>query len=257
MSLLSRVTTGRQARPLRLLVYGVPGIGKTTLAAAAPAPIFLPVEEGCGHVEVARLPQPQTWQDLLASVRAAAEEPHDYRTLVVDSLSAAEPLCWRAVCEAGKKPDIEAFGYGKGYVAALDRWRELLAALENLQRRRQMGVVLLAHSALRTFKNPEGDDYDMWQLALNEKASGLLRGWCEDVLFAKWEVFAAQAEGSKAKGVSTGKRLLHTQESGPWQAKNRHDLPPTLPLDWAALAGAMGLSNDAAQERRINSSKRS
>ena len=248
MSLLNKVQRGRSADPLRVLLYGTPGVGKTTTASRAPGAIFLPVEDGCGALDVARLPQPRTWADVLASVRALTDEPHDFQTLIIDTLDAAEALCWRRVCDDGKKQSIEDFGYGKGYTAAVDLWRELLRGLELLQERRGVGLVLIAHSARRNFKNPEGEDYERWTLSLQERAAGLLVGWAHEVLFARWEVLVAQQDGSRAKGVSTGKRELRTREDGPWTAKNRHGLPAALPLDWDALH--LALHPQTAQEVR-------
>ncbi len=239
-TLLSKVTTGRQRQPLRLLIWGVAGVGKTSLAAKAAAPLFLPVEEGCGHVDVARLPQPQTWGELMTSVRAVADEPHEYRTLIIDTLTAAEGMCWRAVCEAAKVKTIEDVGkgYGKGYIAAVEKWREMLNALEDLQRRRQMNVILIGHGTKKRVSNPSGPDYEAWIIALQERAAGLISGWCSDVLFAQWETFA-DGEERGGKLISTGNRILRTQEDGPWQAKNRHNLPTKLPLDWAVLVKHM------------------
>ena len=95
---LSAVTRGRVAAPLRVLCYGVEGVGKSTLGASAPAPIFLGAEDGSALLDVARFPQPRAWTDVLEAVRVLIHEEHDYRTLVIDSLDWIEPLVWAAVC---------------------------------------------------------------------------------------------------------------------------------------------------------------
>lgn len=261
MSLLSRVTTGRVKAPYRLLVWGTAGVGKTTLAAQAPAPIFLPVEEGCNNLDVARLPQPQNWSEVLASIQALTTEKHDWKTLVIDTLNAAEPMVWATVIAAangtrgaGKVTSIEQVGggYGKGYVAAVDEWRLMTAMLEKLQRDRGMNVIMLAHPTdPKEFKNPEGDNFDVWKIAMHPSAAGFLVGWCEDVLFARWQVLVASEEKKGAKGISTGKRIVQTQEDGPWRAKNRHGMPPVLPLAWPAIAAYLDGASAADLKARI------
>ena len=55
MSQLSGITRGKVTRPGLILVYGPDGVGKTSLAAGAPSPLFLGAEAGTGHLDVARL----------------------------------------------------------------------------------------------------------------------------------------------------------------------------------------------------------
>ena len=42
--------------------------GKSTLAAAAPSPIFLCAEDGISHLDAQRFPTPESWQDVLDAV---------------------------------------------------------------------------------------------------------------------------------------------------------------------------------------------
>jgi hypothetical protein len=125
-------------------------------------------------------------------------------------------------------------------VAALDEWRVFLARLERLRRAKQMGVILIAHSWIKPFKNPEGDDFDRYEMKLHPKAGGLLREWCDAVLFANYEILTVkESEKAKAKGVTTGERIVHTRRTHAFDAKNRYGLPETLPLDYEAFTTAV------------------
>ncbi|HVY62178.1 MAG TPA: ATP-binding protein [Planctomycetota bacterium] len=243
---LAAVTRGRIDRPLRTGVYGVPGVGKTTLGATADRAIFFPAEDGTNHVDVARFPRPEKWSDIFDAIETLTSESHDFKTFVVDTLDALEPLNFRAICDAAGKKSIADFPHGQGYVASVDQWRLLLARLERLQEQRGMNVLLLAHAAIRTFANPEGPDFDRYQLKLNEKAAAVVIEWCDDVLFAQFETFAVDQDGSrKAKGVS-GNRVLRTQETAAFKAKNRRGLPSTLPLSWEDYTAAIRAGRPAA-----------
>ncbi len=234
---LANVTRGRIDRPDRILVIGQEGVGKTTFAAMAPSPIFLCSEDGTSHVDVARFPEPQSFSEVLDAVRMLIEDSHDFQTLVIDTVDWLEPLVWAAVCEDGKKPDIEAFGYGKGYTAAVDRWRRLLRALDRARDVKNMGVILLAHAQIKTFKNPEGEDFDRYMGKLHEKSYGLIREWADHVLFARFQTYTVEKDG-RHKGVSDGARVLCTTRTAAYDAKNRADLPPELPLSWEDFAAA-------------------
>lgn len=239
------VVSGRLDGPRRLLIHGVDGVGKSTFGACAPKPIFLGTEDGTDHLDVARFPTPETWLDCLDAINTLTEDEHGHETLVVDSVDWAEPMLWKHVCTEANVQTIEEVGggYGKGFNVALDGWRVFMAALERMQRKRKMHLILIAHSFIKPFKNPLGDDFDRYILKLNEKAAAVLREWCKGVYFANYETFAVKDKAKRVRGVSTGARLLHTQRTAAYDAKDRYGLPEEIPLSWdefekAASAGA-------------------
>src|SRR5512139_1305537 len=63
-SRLALVTRGKVERPWRILVYGVEGVGKSSLIANSPEPVFAGESDGTAQMDVARLPEPATWQEL-------------------------------------------------------------------------------------------------------------------------------------------------------------------------------------------------
>lgn len=243
---LSSIKRGKVSAAWRVLVYGVEGIGKTTLAAATPSPIFLGAEDGSGHLDVPRFPSPSNWDDMKAAVDVLLKEKHDFRTLVLDTVDWAEPLLWQHVCSRDGEKSIESYGYGKGYQVAIDEWRVFLTQLEKL-RGVGVNVMLLGHSHLKLFKNPEGEDFDRYELKLNPKAGGLIKEWCDAVLFANHETYAKVSEKTKrVKGVSTGARWLYTTRTAAYDAKNRFGFPDMLPLSWSDVEAAMaGPTGDA------------
>lgn len=248
---LASVTKGRREMPLRILLAGVPGVGKTTFAAAAPAPIFLGREGGDDNFDVARFPAPETWQDVLDAVRMLADEKHDYKTLVLDTLDSLEPLCWRVVVDRDPKAksieDVSG-GFQKGYVAAVDEWRVLMADLERL-RARGIGIVMLAHVHVKNFRNPEGPDYDRFITKIDSRAGAALSEWSDIHLFGRFETWAEQPDAKKrAKGMGTDMRIVHTRRTAAWDAKNRYSLPETLALSWDDVMAAVRARQVAAPE---------
>lgn len=240
---LGAVVKGKRKQPVRAVLYGLEGIGKSTFGANAPGSIFLGAEDGTAHLDVARLPSPESWQDVLDAVRLLGAEEHPYQTLVVDTLDAVEPLVWAHICKrdsTGQRPlrSVEDYGYGKGYQAALEEWRVFLAAMERL-RAKGMHVVLIAHSWIKPFKNPEGEDFDRYEMKLNAKAAGLVKEWADCVLFTNFEVLAHKDERKRVRGIDSGARLIHTERRAAFDAKNRYSLPETLPLSWADFEAAM------------------
>jgi hypothetical protein len=233
---------------VRLLVYGDGGAGKSTLAAAAPNPIFIASEDGLANIDAMAI-APDTWAGVLGALDFI-DTLKEYQTVVVDSLDWLEPLCWAEVCRKGKKTDIEAFGYGKGYVAALDEWRVFLQKLSKLHAK-GMNVVLIAHAIVKLFKNPEGPDFDRWQIKLHDKASGLLKEWVDVVALAQIETNTYEDDNKKVKGISSGKRVLRTHRTAAFDAKTRYVMPASIPLDWASFAAAVRNGSGPAVVERM------
>lgn len=250
---LSNVVRGRlSAKPFRVLLHAIDGVGKSTWAAGAPNPIFVCSEEGTAHLDVARFPTPKAWADVLEAVRVLTNEEHDFKTLVIDTLDWLEPMCWAHTCALGGKSDIESFGYGKGFQAALEHWRALYVRLDAMVKAKGMHTVLIAHSAIKRVDDPQTGPFDRYRIKLHDRASDLAREWVDAVLFARHEVFTVEKNG-KMRGKSSGARVMHTRWTAAFDAKNRFDLPDTLPLDWdefetAARAGEPRASDALRRE---------
>jgi hypothetical protein len=239
---LGAVTKGKIAKPQRIVLYGTEGIGKSTFAADAPSTIFIPTEAGTEHLDVARMPMPESWRDVLDACDALMGE-HSYKTVAIDTLDALEPMCWAHTCATKKNGEKRAehpedFGFGKGYEFALDTWRVLLAKLDRLRDERGMNVILIAHSWVKPFKSPDTEDFERYELKLHRKASGLIKEWADCVLFAMHETLTHK-QNNRAKGIGTGNRVIYTTRTAAYDAKNRAGLPESLPLSWAAFEAAL------------------
>src|SRR5262249_49122195 len=117
--------------PPRVLVHGQEGVGNTTLAAKFPKPVFLQTEDGApAGLKLSTVSLLSTYAEVRDALAALGNEPHDFKTVVLDSLDKLEPLIWADVCETNKWLSIEAPGYGRGYVIADRWWRDFLLALD-------------------------------------------------------------------------------------------------------------------------------
>lgn len=251
---MANVERGKKEAPWRLSLYGPEGIGKSSFAAQAEKAVFLPTEDGTNQLNVARFPLARSFKDVLDAIDTLRLDAHDYKTLVVDTLTSLEALIWDFICKRDDVGNIEGYGFGKGFEVALPEWRLMLRRLEELQATKPMHVILIGHARLATFKNPEGPDYDRWGLELHPKAAGVLKKWCDTVLFANFETFALKNERdrktnalfSKGKAVSSGARHLYTERTAAYDAKNRFALQPQLLLDWSEFAAGVQRGADPA-----------
>ena len=264
-SRLAKVRKGRIRAPLRFIVYGPHGVGKTSLAADAPDPIFFDIEEGSSLVDVARYSfrddanghVPTSYSEVLAGIDDLTFSEHPFKTLVLDTADRLESLLWKGMMDRDSQTSaanpkgktftsIEDYGYGKGYIMAVEEWRSFCERLDRLRAARQMDIVIIAHEQIRPFKNPEGEDYDRYQLRINDKAAGFLKEWSDVTAFACFEDSAAKLPGAKTdrpKGFSTGRRILRLSRTAAFDAKSRVTLPEEVEIamenPWAPLAAAV------------------
>ena len=236
MKMLSGVTRGKIELPELIVLYGTEGVGKSTFAASAPKPIFLGTEKGTANLDVARLPSPQSVDDVKLALTELTNEAHDFATLAVDSLDWLEPIIHAQVCKEGggvNHIDNAYGGYGKGYVAATNLWRQLTQMMADLREKKKMNIILLAHAEVKTFQDPQNNaGYDRYQMKLHKGASALVREFVDCVFFANYETYTKQDKQQKTRAYGEGSRLMHTERRPAFDAKNRFSLPAELPLSW-------------------------
>ncbi|MFZ9189604.1 MAG: ATP-binding protein [Schleiferiaceae bacterium] len=224
----------------RLMVYGVEGIGKSTFAAAAPKPIFILTEDGLGSLQVDHFPLATKYEDVLTAIQSLYTEKHDFETVALDSVDWLENLIWRDV---ESKHDAKDLAYGKGAVIAADRMRQVLDGLNALRNERGMAVILIAHTQIKRFDSPETEPFDRYQPKMQDRTSALVREWCDAVLFANYKTVIKKDDvgfnKTVSRGVTTGERLLFTNERPAYMAKNRYGLPDSIPFSWTEFVAAI------------------
>ena len=218
------------SRPLRAIIYGPDGVGKSTFCADSKGAVFIPTEDGLVNIDARAVDKVSSWAELIDSVKFLAKES-SCETIVIDALDGAERLCWSAVCERGNGKgavaSIESFGYGAGFTAALEMWSSLVHVLD----RSNKSVLLIAHSERKTVKNPTGEDYDSIQIKLHAKAASMLREWVDVVGFAEFR-YSVSGDKNAKKAVGSGKRVLRTGANPSYSSKSRFDIPACISLEW-------------------------
>jgi hypothetical protein len=248
ISLSSIARTERASTPPRIVVHGLQGVGKSTFAASAFRPIFLPFEDGLTGIETDAFPLLTTMEEAEQALQSLITEKHEFQTVVIDSLDWLEPLIWTRVAKDHGKESIEAIPYGKGYQEALTYWRRILDQLNSL-RAKGMAVILVAHTEVKRFDAPDSDAFDRYQIKLHKGAGALVVEWADVVGFAQIETAIKKEStgfSNRTRGVATGRRVLRVSETPAYLAKNRYSLPDPLPLDWQAFLAAFQTNPNSA-----------
>ena len=247
MSLLSRMTSGKQTRPVWMIVHGAPGVGKTTFAQGAPDPLFFDIDNRTAHLDVKRVPI-GTWTELIDGLREVykltKEGKPPCKTVVIDTVDHAELLLWAHMLETLRDKEGQRYnsieevggGYFKGYTMALEiGWKKLVMAIEAL-RNEGINAIMIAHSNIKPANNPEGKSWDQWVMKLDRRANGYLREKVDLMGFAKFDDVARQNRGEmKAKGFTTGERVLCFGHSAAYETKPGMAIADSMELSWKAF----------------------
>ena len=231
-----KIEKGKKKTPIRLVAYGPEGIGKSTLASQFPDPLFIDVEGGTYQLDVARFPQPETWDELIQMVDAVIEDPTLCKTLVIDTADKAEALLSQKLLSEAGVDSIEKYGggYGKGYTAMAERFsKELLTRLDKVIAK-GINVTILAHAAMRKFESPEEPPYDRWELKVSKKIAPLIKEWTDILVFLNYEVKVVEENG-RAKARGKAKRTMICNHRPTCDAKNRFGLGDNLAMTFDSL----------------------
>lgn len=236
MSVFDRLKTTKTTNPPVSLLYGVDGVGKTSLASEWPGPIlYLPTEgeRPPSDVEMTTPGTIETFHGLLDIFGELLESEHEFKTVIVDSLDGLEALVWAATSMRLGLASIEDAGYGKGYIEADTEWKEYLAAVSALARA-GIYVVQLAHPEIVRFDSPTTDPYSRYTIKLHKRANALVREQADLVLFMNYRVSLKEKDVGFNKKVShaegDNERLMHFAEKAGFTAKNRYSMPDNLPF---------------------------
>jgi AAA domain len=232
---MASLRSTQSTNPPVCIFYGVDKVGKTSLAAQFPDPVYLNTngERPPNDVELATFGEIETLDDVFDSIQALLTEPHDRKTLIVDSLDGLEPIMWAATCKRIGVSTIEEAGYGKGYVEADVEWNEYLQAVGALAAA-GIAVVQLAHPEIIRFDSPTTDPYSRYTIKLHKRAAALVREKADIIGFLNYRVTLKEKEVAPKKSVahaeSGGDRNIHLEERAGFIAGNRYSMPPSVPF---------------------------
>jgi len=229
---LSTLRSSKSDNPPIVLIYGVDGIGKTSLAAEWPAPLYLATEGERAPSDV-DIPAGdiESRPDLFNVFEELLTTEHEFKTVIIDSLDGLEPLVWQATCARLGINSIEEAGFGKGYVEADTEWSDYLAALGALTRA-GINVVQIAHPEIIRFDSPTTDPYSRYQPKLHKRANALVREKSDVVAFVNYRITLKDKEVARQTKVTHAEggkeRQIHLNEGAGFNAKNRYSMPDTV-----------------------------
>lgn len=237
MSILASVEKPQDG-PVIATILGDAGLGKTTLACTFPKPIVIRAEDGLQSIPSSQRPDAlplidkadQLWDQLTALIK----EEHDYKTLVIDSVTALERLFIQHVIDSDTKSpksiNQAMGGYGAGPAAVASLHQRVRKACGVLNSRRGMHIVFIAHADMETVDLPDEEPYSRYSLRLAKKSMAPYVDDSYIVGFLKLQTFTT-GDGERKKAISDGTRLLVCHAASSCVSKNRYGITEDLVVE--------------------------
>lgn len=225
------MSVGKKISPLKGIVYGDNGVGKTTLLASARNSIIIDMEGNCGHIEAAkcRITNFDEFHNFLDNL---ATQGHDYKSLVVDSLDSLQILIAEKLA---KTYTIEELSYGKSSAIWEKAIKDITAKLEALNIRKGMNILFTAHWKVKSANNPMTKQYDRYDMRINQEMRTGFCNWVQFILLAMKDVIIDEEKAGgfgKKKAKNIERRVIYTRGDPTYYGKNVFNLPEKIPMDW-------------------------
>lgn len=233
MSILDKIAKPAD-RAVAVTIIADSGMGKTNLAAAFPKPVFIRAEDGMqgipADVRPDALPVITSVDDVWEQIGALIKEEHDYKTVVIDSVTALDRLFTQYVIDNDpKRPksiNQANGGYGAGVssVATMhQRVRKGAAMLID----RGIHVVFIAHADTETIELPDSDPYTRYNMRLHRKSQAPYLDDADVAAFIRLETFTT-GDGERKKAISNGDRQIICYATAANVSKNRFGIVDPL-----------------------------
>jgi hypothetical protein len=238
---LSQLSRPKADRPVIMTVFGEAGVGKTTLAAMMPKPVFIRTEDGTasliGHDDAMLFPVAMSSQDVLDAIEALATQDHDRQTLVIDSITQLATLIESEIVRADPKAksiNQAGGGYGAGYGAASERHRLIREYAGELSEARGMNIVFIGHAKTESVSLPDMDDYMRYTIDMHKGSVPHYVNNVDAVCLVRLKSFTRGEDGKK-KAISTQEREIIAYPLAACVSKNRFGV--SEPIDFSFGGG--------------------
>ena len=222
------------ARAVQVTITGEGGVGKTSLAAAFPSPVFLRTEDGMealGADAPMAFPLAHSSQEIEEQLCALGREEHSYQTAVIDSVTKLNILIEREIIESDPKNpqsiNQAMGGYGAGLAAVAERHRQIKVICDALTQQKGMNVVFIAHADSEIVELPDQDPYTRYTMRMNKRSVTHYSDDVDVVGFIKMQTFT-RGTGDKVKAFTDGSRIITCYPTPNHISKNRYGISEDL-----------------------------
>lgn len=185
-----QVITGITPTAPKLMLYSLPGVGKSTLASKLKKPIFLDLEGGLNYIDCARTEQITDLDTFYTYLVELYRGEKEYDTIVIDSVDWLVRKVVEKAAGIDKNNLTETLnrsngGYGNGKQVLENHIRtKLLPTLVALNKK-GYGICLIAHAERKDMMDADGVDTERITPKIDVNTMNVFVEWVDNVFYLK------------------------------------------------------------------------
>lgn len=236
----AEVTAGESREmPAKMVIYGIPKIGKSRFCSQIEDVFFLDIEGGLSYLDkkVRATPKLKTFDEVLKWLEyILTDEKFKAGTIALDSADWLEALIIAKIeKDHGKKITDkyhEPFTFGNNRVMVAAEFYRIITALNLIYEKKGIKAVFIAHCHLREVSTPLTEPYNRYEMKFFSKEVGAkLNEWGDIILFCD-KIFHVADGGMK---TSEPTPMLLSGKSASYIGGGRMEIRQDLPLDYHEL----------------------
>ena len=150
------------------MFYGLPGVGKTSLAAQFPKILIIGFEMGTNALNNVYVQPAKTWNDwktIVSQLIKKAEVREKFDSVAIDTVDSAWDLCVKYICTQAGVEKLGDIPWGQGYDMAKKEFSTTFRDLTYAG----YGLIFISHSTEKTLKDEKGEEYQQIAPALPQR----------------------------------------------------------------------------------------
>jgi len=240
----------------KIMVYGPPKIGKSTLASKFPGALFFDTEEGLDWLECHRVII-SCWDDdkgltfvkvgntmvpkssfMTFAAHLAEEQPEcipgtevPLHTLVIDTIDRAFNMCVEHICTINGITSPADLEWGKGWKLVGDEWTRVITKMASWP----YGLMMTSHDKQTKIKS-QATEIDLIQPSIATTGRRVVQALCDIILYCYTSEVAEVNDNNELTGRVTEQRVMRCQPKNNIIAGDRSGyLPVEMPLNYDKL----------------------
>lgn len=218
-----QVRKGAKVTPSLDLIYGIEGVGKSSLGATYPNPLFLDTEGSTSDLDVHAI-EVKDYASFIEAIQFACQSK-DYKTIVIDTVDWLDQMVIENILRednATSITDSKLYGFGAGDKRIQGYWYKNIIPMFRAVLNSGKNLVLMGHAEVKGQDDPINGRFDLYKLKMSKLSSAIVKEYVRNMFFMNFETHIEYRKGLEKNRLKGGRiRNIHTIRTPQYEAKCR------------------------------------